>query len=87
MPASVPLGRYCLRLIANGIGTAVCQNVTVTNKWFKELKYEIKEKLEIIEDLKEIRDLTLKRIPDIDDIKGIREDIDFGSSNASRRSG
>ena len=61
--------------------------MTVTNKWFKELKHEIKEKLEIIEDLKRIRDLTLKRIPDIDDIKGIREDIDFGISNVSRRSG
>ena len=44
----------------------------MTNKWFKELKYEIKEKLEIVENLKQILDTTLKRIPDIDDIKGIR---------------
>jgi hypothetical protein len=77
VPSSVPLGSYCLRLVANGIATASCKNVTVTTKWFKELKYEIKEKLEILEQLKEIRDLTLKRVPDIVDIKGIREDIDI----------
>jgi hypothetical protein len=52
--------------------------VGVTNKWFKELKYEIKEKFEIIENLKHIRDINVKRLPDIDDIKLIREDIDFG---------
>lgn len=38
----------------------------MTNKRFKELKWEIKEKLEIIENLKEIVDTKLKRIPDID---------------------
>ncbi|MGB8858951.1 MAG: kelch repeat-containing protein [Ilumatobacteraceae bacterium] len=77
VPSSVPLGSYCLRVIANGIASERCQHVTVTNKWFKELKYEIKEKLEILENLKEIRDLTLKRVPDIVDVKGIREDIDI----------
>jgi hypothetical protein len=77
VPASVPVGSYCLRVIANGISSA-CHTVGVTNKWFKELKYEIKEKLEIIENLKQIRDINVKRIPDIDDIKLIREDIDFG---------
>jgi hypothetical protein len=76
VPASVPLGNYCLRVIANGIRSA-CRTVGVTNKWFKELKYEIKEKIEIIENLKEIRDINVKRLPDIDDIKLIREDIDF----------
>jgi hypothetical protein len=77
VPASVPIGTYCLRVIANGIPSA-CRTVGVTDKWFKELKYEIKEKIEIIENLKQIRDLNMKRLPDIDDIKLIREDIDFG---------
>jgi hypothetical protein len=77
VPASVPVGSYCLRVIANGISSE-CRTVGVTNKWFKELKYEIKEKLEIIENLKQIRDINVKRIPDIDDIKLIREDINFG---------
>lgn len=77
VPASVPVGTYCLRVIANGISSA-CRTVGVTNKWFKELKYEVKEKIEIIENLKEIRDINVKRLPDIDDIKLIREDIDFG---------
>ena len=45
------------------------RTVGVTNKWFKELKHEIKEKLEIIENLKQIRDLNVKRLPDIVDIK------------------
>ena len=77
VPAFVPLGTYCLRVIANGISSA-CRTVGVTNKWFKELKYEIKEKFEIVENLKQIRDLNVKRLPDIDDIKLIREDVDFG---------
>ncbi len=73
VPSSVPLGSYCLRLIANGIPTATCRNVVVTQrlKWFKELKLEIKDKLEIIENL------TEKRFPDIVDIKGIRENEIF----------
>jgi hypothetical protein len=77
VPASVPVGSYCLRVTANGISSA-CRTVGVTNKWFKELKYEIKEKFEIIENLKHIRDINVKRIPDIDDIKLIREDLDVG---------
>jgi hypothetical protein len=77
VPATVPVGTYCLRVIANGIPSE-CRTVGVTNKWFKEIKFEIKEKFEIIENLKEIRDLQVKRLPDINDIKLIREDIDFG---------
>jgi hypothetical protein len=77
VPSSVPLGSYCLRVIANGISSA-CKTVSVTNKLFKELKYEIKEKLEILENLKQIRDVNVKRLPDIDDLKLIREDLDLG---------
>jgi hypothetical protein len=77
VPGSVPLGSYCLEVVANGISSA-CHTVSVTNKAFKELKVEIKEKLEIIEDLKRIRDTHLKRVPDFVDQKLIREDIDFG---------
>jgi hypothetical protein len=74
VPSSVPVGSYCLRVVANGIAAGTCSNVTVTNKWFKELKYEIKEKLEIVEEIKAISDTKLKRVPDID-LKGIREDV------------
>ena len=77
VPSSVTLGSYCLRVIANGISSA-CRTVSVTNKLVKELKYEIKEKLEIIESLKQIRDVNVKRLPDIDDLKLIREDLDLG---------
>ena len=45
--------------------------MTNRRKWFKELKLEIKDKLEIIEHL------TEKRVPDIVDIKGIRENEIF----------
>lgn len=76
VPASVPLGNYCLRVIANGIRSR-CRTVGVTNKWFKELKIEIKEKSEILENLKEIRDVNVKRVPDIDDLKRIREGFDL----------
>lgn len=65
VPGSVPLGAYCLRVIANGIASA-CKTVTVTNKLVKELKVEIKEKLEIVEQIKEIVDTKIKRVPDID---------------------
>lgn len=74
VPSSVPLGAYCIVVIANGIASA-CKNISVTPKWFKELKWEIKEKAEIIENLKEIIDTKMKRIPDID-LK-INEEIDF----------
>ena len=48
----------------------------VSSKWFKELKLEIKDKLEIIEEVKWIEDLRVKRLPDID-LKGVREDIEL----------
>lgn len=77
VPASVPVGTYCLEVVANGISSA-CRRVSVTNKRFKEIKFEIKEKFEILENLKEIRDVHQKRLPDIDDIKLIREiDVDI----------
>jgi len=65
VPGSVPVGAYRLVVVANGIPSAG-RRVSVTNKRFKELKWEIKEKLEIIENLKEIVDTKVKRIPDID---------------------
>jgi hypothetical protein len=73
VPWGVPFGSHCLRVIANGISTDACRNIVVTRrwKWFKELKLEIKDKLEIIENLE------LKRVPDIVDIKGIRENEIF----------
>ncbi len=46
-------------------------DVVKRKKWFKELKLEIKDKLEIIENFK------AKRVPDIIDIKGIRENEIF----------
>jgi hypothetical protein len=72
VPWSVPLGSYCLVVVANGIASA-CRTVAVTPRWkrVKELKAEIKEKLEVIENLAE------KRLPDIVDIKGIRENVFF----------
>ncbi|PAU56672.1 hypothetical protein BZL41_19865 [Pseudomonas sp. PIC25] len=76
VPTSVPDGSYCLRVIANGIRSA-CRTVSVTSKFFKELKYEIKEKLEILENIKAIQDARSKRIPDFIDPKLIREDIDI----------
>jgi hypothetical protein len=76
VPAAMPFGSYCLEVVVNGIASA-CHTVSVTKKWFKELKYEIKEKIEIIDNLKEIRDLKLKQIPDIVDQKLIRENIDI----------
>lgn len=74
VPSSVPVGSYRIVVIANGIPSAG-RNISVTNKFFKELKWEIKEKFEVTENLKEIIDTKLKRIPDID-IK-INEEIDF----------
>jgi hypothetical protein len=72
VPGSVPLGSYCLVVVANGIASA-CKRVTVARRWkrVKELKLEIKDKLEVFENL------TQKRIPDIIDIKGIRENDIF----------
>ena len=76
VPSSVPVGAYCLKVIANGIDSPGCTSINVSNKVFKELKLEIKEKFEIVETTKWIRDIRLKRVPEIVDIKGIREDID-----------
>jgi hypothetical protein len=62
-------------VIANGIPSEPCR-VAVTNKWFiKELKYEIKEKFEIIEVHKRLLDVQ-KRPLELDD-KIIREDLDL----------
>jgi hypothetical protein len=74
VPTSVPLGSYQIVVIANGIASAG-KSISVTVKRFKELKWEIKEKLELVENLKEIIDTRIKRVPDID-IK-INEEIDF----------
>ena len=65
VPSSVPFGSYNIVVIANGIASAG-RPISVTKKWFKEIKWEIKEKSEIVENLKEILDTKLKRIPDID---------------------
>ncbi|HST37085.1 MAG TPA: hypothetical protein VLK25_10715 [Allosphingosinicella sp.] len=68
VPSTMPTGNYCLRVIANGIATKACHNVSVTNKLFKEVKAEIKEKLELIEvDSKRLQDIAQKRMPDVDD--------------------
>lgn len=75
VPATTPLGCYRLVVIANGI-TSEAYNVCVTNKRWKELKWEIKEKFEIVEVTKHIRDLTLKRVPDFIDPKLIREEFE-----------
>jgi len=68
VPGTVPLGGYYLSVVANGI-SSTGQTVNVSNKWFKELKYEIIEKLEIIDDMK------LKRIVEIGDLKAPREEV------------
>jgi hypothetical protein len=75
IPASVPNGSYCLRVVANGIASDQCTHLAVSSKRFhKEIKAEIKEKLEIIEKIKDLRDdYVAKRLPDIVDVKGIRE--------------
>ena len=74
VPSSVPLGAYHIVVIANGIASAG-RAISVTTKLFKELKWEIKEKAELVENFKELIDTKIKRIPDID-LK-INEEIDF----------
>lgn len=74
VPASIPLGSYSITVIANGIASA-SRSVSVSNKWFKELKGEFKEKIEIVENLKQITDLKQKRVPDID--WKINEDLEI----------
>jgi hypothetical protein len=74
VPSSTPLGKYRLVVIANGIPSVPCK-VTVTNKLIKELKFEIKEKFEIIEVNKRLLDVQ-KRPIELDD-KTIREDLEL----------
>ena len=76
VPSSVPLGTYCLEIVANGI-SSTCVSTGVTNKLLKELKFEIKEKVELIENLKVIIDANQKQLPDFIDIKGVRENDDI----------
>jgi hypothetical protein len=73
VPAATPVGNYNLVVIANGIPSTACR-VNVTNKLLKELKYEIKEKLEIIEvhQLLIDREKTIREV----DPKLIREEVD-----------
>jgi len=73
VPSGVPLGSYHIVVIANGIASAG-RSISVTTKRFKEIKWEIKEKFELLEHFKEILDTKVKRVPDID-IK-INEEID-----------
>ena len=47
----------------------------MTNKLFKELKWEIKDKAEVVENFKELIDTKIKRVPDLD-LK-INEEIEF----------
>lgn len=72
VPNGVPYDNYRLVVIANGIPSVSC-SVQVSAKRWKELKWEIKEKFEIIE--KTPRDV-LKRVPEILG-KEIREEIDI----------
>lgn len=73
VPSSTPLGTYRLVVVANGIPSEPCRT-TVTNKLIKELKFEIKEKFEIIEVNKRLLDVQ-KRPLELDD-KTIREDLE-----------
>jgi hypothetical protein len=74
VPSSVPLGSYTITVIANGIASA-SRTISVTTKRFKELKWEIKEKAELVENLKQIVDTKLKRVVEID--FKINEEIDI----------
>ncbi|HEX8853549.1 MAG TPA: hypothetical protein VF754_08685 [Pyrinomonadaceae bacterium] len=74
VPSGTPLGAYRLIVIANGIPSAPCK-VQVTNKFFKELKMEIKEKNEILELHKRL--LDVQKNPNEFDIKIIREEFDL----------
>jgi hypothetical protein len=48
IPANAALGAYKLCVIANGIESSNCQDVALTRKRWKELKWEIKETKEFI---------------------------------------
>lgn len=73
VPSTTPLGSYRLVVVANGIPSAPCRT-TVTNKLIKELKFEIKEKFEIIELNKRVLDVQ-KRPLEVED-KTVREDLE-----------
>ena len=75
VPASTPVACYRLVVIANGIPSEP-RKICVTSKIFKELKVEIKEKIEIIEIEKRFLEAQ-KRVPDIVDQKLIREEFEF----------
>jgi hypothetical protein len=72
VPASAPYGPYRLCVIANGISSD-CVSVAVTHKIWKELKWEIKEKIEIKEHLKELVKEHLKI--ETDGVKLVFEDL------------
>lgn len=74
VPSSTPTGKYNLVVIANGIPSKAC-HVQVINKRFKELKHEIKEKLEISEFHKRLLDVQ-KPVREFDD-KIIREEFEL----------
>ncbi|MEK6287740.1 MAG: hypothetical protein AABO57_18640 [Acidobacteriota bacterium] len=74
VPASTPTGNYRLVVIANGIPSAPCR-VSVTNKRFKELKFEIKEKVEIVEVHKRLIDH--QKLPQEFDLKMVREEFEL----------
>jgi hypothetical protein len=74
VPAATPTGNYHLVVIANGIPSAPCR-VTVTTKFFKELKYEIKEKIEIVEVHKRLIDH--QKLPHEFDLKTVREEVEL----------
>ncbi len=73
VPNGVPYGDYRLVVIANGIPSASC-STQVNPKGYKELKWEIKEKFEILEKIP--HDIQ-KRVPDILG-KEIREQVELG---------
>jgi hypothetical protein len=74
VPSTTPPGTYRLVVVANGIPSEPCR-VTVTSKLIKELKFEIKEKFEIVEVNKRLLDVQ-KRPVEVDD-KTIREDLEL----------
>jgi hypothetical protein len=66
VPTGIELGASELCVIANGIPSA-CRTVNVSHKLWKELKWEIKEKFEIKENLK--REIDLAEIKPVIDNK------------------
>lgn len=72
VPSTVPLGDYCLVVVANGIASA-CKNVTV-GQGFKTVKSEgLKEKVEVIDNYR------LKRVAEFDiDVKGMGDTVKAG---------